>query len=101
LAVGSEKNVAAQYDNVQATVSGRKSVARRNQPVDGRHDPSRLAEWLPTEDWQAVVTGPWFWISLGLPPSMFAIILLAIRRITLRNTRPFSNLFRRRPKGRS
>jgi hypothetical protein len=56
-------------------------------------------EWLPVEDWKAVVTGPWFWISLGLPPSMFAIILLAIRRITLRDTRPLSNLFRRRPKG--
>jgi hypothetical protein len=57
-------------------------------------------EWLPIEDWQAVVTGPWFWIQ-SRPPSMFAIILFAIRRITLRDTAPLSNLFRHRPKGRS
>ena len=40
-------------------------------------------DWLPRADWAVVLGGPWLWVSLGLPPMMFAIILLAIRLIAL------------------
>jgi len=37
--------------------------------------------WVPLEGWQSVVEGPWIWISLILPPAMFAVILAAIHQL--------------------
>jgi hypothetical protein len=34
--------------------------------------------WVPLVGWEGALAGPWMWISLILPPVMFAAILLAI-----------------------
>jgi hypothetical protein len=37
--------------------------------------------WVPIQGWDAVIGSVYTWISLFLPPWMFAIILLAVKRI--------------------
>lgn len=39
--------------------------------------------WLPVEGWRAVITGPWLWIGLVLPPIMFAIAIFAVPRLMM------------------
>jgi hypothetical protein len=39
---------------------------------------SQEARGLPLVGWEGALAGPWMWISLILPPVMFAAILLAI-----------------------
>jgi hypothetical protein len=34
--------------------------------------------WVPVEGWQGAVRGPWIWMSLIIPPSMFAAVAVAI-----------------------
>jgi hypothetical protein len=40
-------------------------------------------EWVPLVGWPAVLGGGLFWISVVLPPWMFAVILLAVKRISV------------------
>jgi hypothetical protein len=37
--------------------------------------------WAPLEGWQSALDGPWIWISLILPPLMFAVILVGVHCI--------------------
>jgi hypothetical protein len=37
--------------------------------------------WVPAVGWQKAVEGPRLWVSLILPPLMFAAVLAAIRLI--------------------
>jgi len=37
--------------------------------------------WVPVEGWQAIVGGPWLWLTLLLPPVMFGLIILAVRQV--------------------
>jgi len=34
--------------------------------------------WVPIEGWPGAIQGPWIWVSLTLPPAMFAAIAAAI-----------------------
>jgi len=37
--------------------------------------------WVPVVGWPAVLGNVYTWITLLLPPAMFAIILLAMKRV--------------------
>jgi hypothetical protein len=37
--------------------------------------------WVPITGWDEVLEGPWLWLSLLIPPVMFAVILLSIHEI--------------------
>jgi len=39
--------------------------------------------WVPFESWRFAVEGQWIWISLIIPPVMFAVILAAIHLIKI------------------
>jgi hypothetical protein len=39
--------------------------------------------WVPIMGWHAVLGSVYTWVSLFLPPWMFAIILLSIKRVTV------------------
>src|SRR5271155_1572780 len=41
--------------------------------------------WVPLVGWQGALAGPWMWISLILPPLMFAVILVAVYYISRRD----------------
>lgn len=32
--------------------------------------------WVPVVGWPSIPRGPWFWLTLVLPPAMFGIIIL-------------------------
>lgn len=40
--------------------------------------------WVPLVGWHRVIEGPWMWTSLIAPPLIFALILAAIHKRTLR-----------------
>jgi hypothetical protein len=42
--------------------------------------------WRLTEEWAAIVRGPWLWLELVLPPLMFGCIIFAIRYIARSQT---------------
>jgi len=37
--------------------------------------------WVTVVDWRGVFAGHWIWISLLLPPTMFAVVLRAIYQL--------------------
>ena len=40
--------------------------------------------WVPLVGWHRVIEGPWIWIGLAIPPTIFALIVGAINRILTR-----------------
>jgi hypothetical protein len=44
--------------------------------------------WVPIMGWPAVAGSVYTWVSLFLPPWMFAIILLAMKRIAVARRQP-------------
>jgi hypothetical protein len=40
--------------------------------------------WVPIEGWRSVVSGPWLWLEVSLPPLMFGIVILAVRQLIKR-----------------
>ena len=42
--------------------------------------------WRLTEDWAAIVRGPWLWLELALPPIIFGCVIVAIRYIVRAQT---------------
>jgi hypothetical protein len=37
--------------------------------------------WLPRVGWHGILDGPWLWLSLGLPPLVFALLLAYVRQL--------------------
>jgi hypothetical protein len=37
--------------------------------------------WVPAVGWRRAIEGPWLWVSLVLPPLMFAGVLLVVHLI--------------------
>jgi len=42
--------------------------------------------WRLTEEWAAIVRGPWLWLELALPPLMFGCIIVVIGYIARSQT---------------
>jgi hypothetical protein len=43
--------------------------------------------WVPLIGWHRIIAGPWLWISLLAPPLLFALMLGAVRRAAMSNSR--------------
>lgn len=44
--------------------------------------------WAPIMGWPTILASVYTWVSLLLPPWMFAIIMLAIKRVVMGRQRP-------------
>lgn len=51
--------------------------------------------WRLTEEWAAIVRGPWLWLELALPPIVFGGVTIAVGYIARARTMPRSMLNRR------
>jgi hypothetical protein len=56
--------------------------------------------WAPVPGWPAVLGNPLAWVSLFMPPLMFAIILLAMKRIATERQRGWARRAWRDNRGR-